>query len=320
MAAPWQTLEAIPGLITLPAIWQRRLGEDFPAFKSLCLQTRTMLAIHFPCARHVGIIRDVVRQPDGSYTGVCRCDIRECQNIPLTVQDLTPLEVNWNKLGRALCKAFDLSSKQHDLGIPNTIQFGSFSADAVPVILSIQTDSHVFRRVVAELVATLNAPFILFSPTSDYFDARSQSLLSRVNAAFFALDAYVILLKHGAFQSTKSPGELFANFRPDPKNTPGEDVARQTLALAKALDGQYHFRKAPLYTVFLLYCAESLPVHEIASRCGCHRCVIFARLKLLHQKLGRHPSQLRQYSAHFETIENSLSDPKAKRIYRSSER
>ena len=71
--APWQTLEAIPGLIALPAIWQRRLGDDFPAFKSLCLQIRAMLAIHFPCALQPGIIRDVIRQPDGSFIGICRC-------------------------------------------------------------------------------------------------------------------------------------------------------------------------------------------------------------------------------------------------------
>ena len=185
-----------------------------------------------------------------------------------------------------------------------------------PLSATIQTDSHVFRRVVAELVATLNAPFILFGPTSDYFDARSQSLLSRVKAAFFSLDAHVILKKQGAFQATKPPGELFASFRPDRKNTPGEDVARQTLALAKALDGQYKFRKAPLYTVFLLYCSECLSVNEIAKHCRCHRCIVFVRLKLLHQKLGRHPSQLRQCIWHFEKIEESINDPRAKKISR----
>jgi len=215
--APWQTLEAIPGLIALPAIWQRRLGDDFPAFKSLCLQIRAMLAIHFPCALQPGIIRDVIRQPDGSFIGSCRCALRECDDIPLTVEDLTPLEVNWNKLGRALCKAFDFDSKLANLGIPNTIQFGSYSADAVPAILTIQTDSHVFRRVVAELVATLNGRFILFAPTSDHFDARSQSLLARVKAGFFALDSNVILTRHGTLQPRTTPGVLFAKFIPQPK-------------------------------------------------------------------------------------------------------
>jgi len=316
--APWQTLDSIPGLIALPAIWQRRLGHDFPPFKNLCLQIRAMLTAHFPCTVQPGIIRDVVRQPDGSFIGVCRCELRECDDIPLSVEDLTPLEVNWNKLGRALCKALDFDSKPANLGIPNTIQFGSYSADAVPAILTIQTDSHVFRRVVAELVATLNGRFILFAPTSDHFDARSQSLLARVKAAFFALDAHVVLTSHGTVHSRTPPGQLFASFRPDPKNSPGEDVARQTLALAKALDAEHRVRKAPPYLVFLLYCAEGLSPVEIARSCHCTKGLVFIRLRWLRTKLGRDLAELRQYSAHFENIEQSLSDPRARNIHRRS--
>src|SRR5439155_487310 len=86
--------------------------------------------------------------------------------------------ISRNSIARALRKAFDLDSTTSDLGIPNTIQFASFSADAVPVILTIQIDIPSFRRAISELVASINAPFILFAPTSDQFDARSQSLLA----------------------------------------------------------------------------------------------------------------------------------------------
>ena len=75
------------------------------------------------------------------------------------------------------------------------------------------------------------------------------------------------------------------------------------------------FRKAPLYRA-LLYSSDGLTVRQIAKRRDCARCIVFSRLKLLHRKLGRHPSELRQYSAHFEKIDASLSDPKARRIYR----
>lgn len=46
--------------------------------------------------------------------------------------------------------------------------------------------------------------------------------------------------------------------------------------------------------------------------------VIFDRLKLLRQKLGRDPADLRQYSSHFEAITDSLSDARASRIHRQS--
>jgi hypothetical protein len=226
------------------------------------------------------------------------------------------MEVNRAKLCRALSKAFDFDIRKAELDIPNTFQFASYSTDAVPVILTIQTEQHFFRRAVAELVAMLNSPFILFAPTSDQIDARSQSLLTRVKAGFFPLASHVILTPHGTLLARTRPGDLFASFRPDPKYSVGEDVARQTMALAKALDAQYRFRKAPLYTVFLLYCSEGLTVEQIAKECDCGRSIVFMRLKLLHRKLGRHPAELRQYSAHFEKIEASLADPRARQIYR----
>src|SRR5207253_1627721 len=104
---------------------------DFPAFKTLCLQTRVMLPpAHYPCPYYQGLARDVLPQQDGSFIGLCRCDPNECQTASLTLADLTPLEVNWDKLGRALCKAFALDRKKAGLGITNTIQFVSWSTDA----------------------------------------------------------------------------------------------------------------------------------------------------------------------------------------------
>ncbi len=71
-----------------------------------------------------------------------------------------------------------------------------------------------------------------------------------------------------------------------------------------------------MYTVFLLYCAEALSAVEIARRCHCTKGLIFIRLRWLRAKLGRDPAELRQYSAHFESIGQSLSDPRARHIYR----
>ncbi len=292
------------------------MGEDFPSFKSLCLETRQMLARSFPCPRNCGCAQRVIHHEDGSIVGVCQCDPPTCPNRQLTPADITPLQLSWSRLGRAVCEAFDLNSKPAQLGIPSTVQFASYSADAVPVILTIQTDRHVFHRAVAELVARLRRSFILLAPTSRLVGAACHELLANVGAGFFALESTVLLSAQGSLRSVRAPGELFARFTPEPKDSVGEDVARQTLALARALNSAQRFRKAPLYTVFLLYCAEELSADQIARRCGCARSVVFTRLKLLRQKLGRHPAELRQYSTHFERIEESLSDPRARNIYR----
>ena len=77
-------------------------------------------------------------------------------------------------------------------------------------------------------------------------------------------------------------------------------------------------RRLPLSSlaVFLLYCAEGLSPIEIARTCHCTKGLIFIRLRWLRAKLGRDPAELRQYSAQFESIEKSLSDPRARNIYR----
>jgi hypothetical protein len=55
---------------------------------------------------------------------------------------------------------------------------------------------------------------------------------------------------------------------------------------------------------------------EVARRCGCFRSLVFDRLRQLRRTLGRDPAELRQFSSQFEEIEDSLRDPRAKRIYR----
>jgi hypothetical protein len=57
---------------------------------------------------------------------------------------------------------------------------------------------------------------------------------------------------------------------------------------------------------------------QVARKCGCARSLVFLRLEALRCKLGVHPRTLRQYSGHFESIEESLSDPRARRVHRKS--
>ena len=332
MQTLWNHLETIRGLTALPLVWQARLGGAFDAFKILCLQSGSAPATSVPCpiqsscAHRVTIIPDfppspsepspLDTRPSTLLLGICQSHPPNCPNLKLTPADITPLELSWPRLGRAICKAFDLDSKSAQLGIPNTIQFASYSADAVPVLLTIQSDRHVFRRVIAELVARLNAPFILFAPTTRQLDAHSQELLARVKAAFFSLDATVTLTTHGTLQPRTPPGKLFAMFTPQPEEQVSENTARQLFALIESLDSETGTRKANPSTILRLYCVDGIEPNQIAKYLQCSRSLVYARLNLLRQKLGRDPAELRQYSAHLSRIEDSMSDVRAKRIHR----
>jgi len=147
-------------------------------------------------------------------------------------------------------------------------------------------------------------------------DANCQELLTHAQAAFFALDSSVRLTDHGTLQTIKAPGDIFAKFTPEPQGTVGEGVARQTFALVKAFQDKSTTRKASLLTVFRFYCVDSFSAAEVARKCHCTPALIFIRLRSLRALLGREPAELRQYSTHFQTIEESLSDPRARNIYR----
>src|SRR6267154_1305908 len=173
-------LEQILGQNAIPAVWQRRTGDDFERFKLLCLQPAPMLVQSVPCV--IGCSFRVDHQADKSIIGICKRKPPLCRDIVLTEADIIPLQLSWSRLGRAICAAFGLDSKSTNLQIPYTIQVGSWSADAVPVILTIQTERRDFWFVVSDLIVRLNQRFILLAPTSKHCDAHVQARLAKAGA------------------------------------------------------------------------------------------------------------------------------------------
>ena len=223
--------------------------------------------------------------------------------------------MSWSKLARALCQALGLESRFRTLPPPNTVQFGAWSADAVPAILTIQARPSAFLRVVPELVARLQRPFLLFAPTSNHFDAPSQDMLSRVHAAFFPLDSTVLLAADGRLHPAKPPGELFAEFTPQPREV-DEDVAQRAFALVTILDSERPMKPPALLTVFRLYCIAEMSAAQIAQKCHSSKTVVISRLKMIQAKTGVSPIDFRRISSHLAKIDESATDSRAARIHR----
>jgi hypothetical protein len=305
------------GLCGLPVTWQAQLGDCYETFKASFLQSRPeRRAQFFPCPNGCPQAHEVFYYGPRDIVACCRCESSTCEDLALAPADVIPLELSWPRLGRALCQAFGLTTKLASLGIPNTRQIGAWSGAAVPALLTIQTNRLQFRSVVTELVARLHQPFILLVPTARHLNAVTQELLANIGAAFFPLETHLRLGREGKLICTKLPGEIFARFSSSATKPVAEEEARTALSLVRALDSELRARKAPVYTVFRLYCVEGLTAEEIARKCRCARALIYFRLEWLRQKLGRDPAELRQYSAHFEEMEKNLSDPRARLIYR----
>ena len=314
--SPWSALESIPGQRAVTSLWLARLGNWYEDFRDGFLQPTAGVAQSFPCPADCGCWHEVVCHGPEDIVGACRCDPARCDPLALAPDEVRLWELSWPRLAHELCGALGLDVRPVELPLYNTRQIGSWSAAAVPAILTIQHDAGQFRQALEGLVARLRQPFILLAPTAQHLGATSQEMLAGVKAGFFGLDSHVRFGAGGRLQSVRAPGELFGRFAPEASEALEEGAARGAFALVRALDAEQPARKASLYTVFRLYCVEGLTVEQVARQCRCARSLVFLRLRALRRKLGTEPRHLRQYSGYFERIEESLTDTRARRVYR----
>jgi len=291
----WSALERISGLIALPTLWKKRAGNDFEAFRILCLEPATFPALSYPCPlesscayrirRNPGAVAvsvpthsltDPLSHPLAPFTGTCETNPPRCPLIDLSLADITPLQLNWPKLGRAICRALSLDSKATPLPVPTTLQIGSWSTDAVPVLLTIQAERHHLHFVICELIAILRQKFIVLTPTSKHYDAKTQQFLAGANSAIFPLDSIVALNPDGTLSPARPPADLFANFGQSPQSKieiQKSKMAKPRFALRKGLgfwtlifDGYeivLKHERGIFYIAWLLYHPDQTPIHAL---------------------------------------------------------
>jgi hypothetical protein len=314
----WQCLENVRGLVGVPALWRSWLGGEFDAFSRAFLRKKRERAKSFPCPRECGCAHEIIERSDGSLVAVCCCEPWNCDDFAVTLQDLALLELDWPRLGRALCAALKCDLRESHLGLRGARQIGAFSAATVPVVLTIQNERNDFRNVVAELVARWRQPFILFAPTSRFMDGPCCELLATCKAEFFDVESHVILTPQGNLRARKPAGELFARFSPDAKEPVPESVARQIFALVEKLEGGKRMKEPSPLKVFMLYCGRELTAQQVAVECGCAKGTVVSRLKMIRNATGVDPDKLRAYSPHLQNIEEDITDSRAKRIHRKA--
>ena len=124
---------------------------------------------------------------------------------------------------------------------------------------------------------------------------------------------------HGAFCIRVAPdseGSRTAGPEPAEPTEKALSLAAKVFELLRALDPGKRMRKAPPITVFLLRYRRNLSRSEIARVCGCNKSLVAVRLRDIQEKLPWQPRQLQELSAHVEAMQETLSDPRARRIYR----
>jgi hypothetical protein len=312
----WSSLESIPSQRAVSAVWREYLGDAFDELKLAFLQTMPdRRAESVPCPHRCGCWHRVLASDESPLLAVCQCPTWDCDDFPLSPEDIVLWQLSWPKLRRALVAALNLDSKIADFGLRHTGQIGSWSADAVPVILTIPQNALVLRQVIAELVARLHRPFILLLPTTQFVTAASQELLARSGAEYFALADNLRIGFNGRLEPVRPPGELFAQFTPQPREAE-EAAAQQAFALVRRLEEENPRRVTQLsaVTVFRLYCVEGLTAEAISKKLGYSKMTVLRRLKDIEKQTGQAVSSLRALSIHLGSLGEEVSDSRARKI------
>jgi hypothetical protein len=272
MRNPWRSFEELPGLSAVPEVWHNWMGDDFPHFKNVCLDPEPEPVQVLPCPFHSICSHLISRQADGSYISECQQNPIRCPEGTWTLPELTPLQINWRKLGRAICSALGSQNKIALFPLPQTQQIGSWSKDLVPVILSIQYKTDTFRYVIAQLALRLRRPFILLAPTDVHIDANTQELLADAQARFLTLDQALEFTPTGTLRSKLSAQELSKHFSPEGTTT-GAQPALPPYMIRKDLgfwtvrfegqEFQVKHERGMFYIAYLLTNPPEQPIHAI---------------------------------------------------------
>jgi len=314
----WQCLESVAAGMAPAVTWQTLLGDEWDVARTALMGRRPDRAVSLPCPRG-GEPHTVVDHAEDDIVAVPDDKSCTCADQVVTADDVAQWQVSPKKLGRALAKVLELQSRYGDTGIDGVHEIGAFSGHAVPMFLILARDGVAFRAALSELVARQEA-FGLIAPTPRYLDAHCSDLLGRRRTVFVDLETNIEIAKSGTLQvkAGVTAGELLKGLLPKDQENVSEDLALQALAIVKALDSDHSFRKAPIMSVFRLYCGETLSAERVARKLRCSKGIVMKRLRLLEAKLGRHPQELRGLSNHFNRIEEELSDSRASHIHRRS--
>jgi hypothetical protein len=306
MPTLWKCLDHIQGLAGVPALWRSWLGGEFDTFAPAFLEKRAEPAASHPCAQECGCAHDLVERSDGSFVAVCTCEPWNCDDFAVTPEEAALLELNWPRLGRAICKALECDYRETELHLPLTRQIGSKFAHAVPVVLTIQNDRDEVRQAVAGVVAHLGRPFILLGPTGRFLDANSIGLLHGARAEFFDLDSNVTLLPGGTLQARRSGGELFARFLPERPDGLKQPEAVRIFAILQKLKSKAAGIKAPLCDVFVLTVLDGLTQRAAARKCGCSVGQMSKRVGELEKEFGLPLERLRAFASPILEMQTSV--------------
>ncbi len=214
----WSGLEAVPGLAGVSAEWEDVWGGE-AAIGRLFLRSTGRLATCYPCSSPGGdgCPRGVVIHGEDDIVAVCRATPRGCNDIPLTRDQIVIRELDRKALGLATTSAltFTTAFESAKGPAPSTARIGWHhlpGGKRAAVYLTIQHEPQAFAAALSQMLAAVDLPFILASPTARFCRPDSAELLRRAGILLLPLDDCLAWDETGRLVATDRAKALLADF------------------------------------------------------------------------------------------------------------
>jgi hypothetical protein len=328
-------------------VWRSRYGRHFELLRPFLRPTASR-AESCPCRFIPPCDCDHIVRVDEEWGLAAVCACGNCQPFRLDPKDLLIYGLDTPALGEAVRHAlqFQPPLRRADASRPRLVEIGWHAPLCAAVYLALPESRSALLRQIERLALEDRGPFLLLTPTRCSFSPETDGVLNRTSGFAIPLEAVLLPRPEGQFKLRTAIAPMLASWatrlgavqnhavvlrnihrelaalRQAPAKTavPAEPVtesaARQAFALLKEFESEGRTGRAPVLQVFRLYCMEGLTAGQVARKLGCSKATVLNRLAIIRDKSGIDPEDLRQYSTHFEQIEESLSDSRAKHIDR----
>ena len=183
----WRSLETLAGCATVTAEWKHMTGDQYESARRFLRSSGELAGFYPHPDPGVCFYRVVSHAPD-DHVGICD---ETGERVALETRDLILCELDRLALQRAIAEAFGfLPADPRDGQGKPPWRIGRFEPVAgygFSVFLTITSARADALQAVCRLVATQQAPFVLFAPTGRLMTEESQQLLRRQDACFLPL-------------------------------------------------------------------------------------------------------------------------------------
>ncbi len=214
----WSILEQSPGLSNIMPEWQRRLDTTFEVARHWFRPTNRR-GTTFPCQSPGanGCHMRVVEHSNDNIVAVCNDEDPYCDRIQLSPADIIVHDLDLRTLASIVAQVFDFSPEFAPVeGLYQTFLVGKIQpigSRRFPIFLTIQGDKANMKDAAVCLLAKIDTPFVLLSPTGKSVDKEMADLLARHKSRFILLEDILVWDEvNGSLTGTEAAPGLLADF------------------------------------------------------------------------------------------------------------